>query len=97
MSKMDVNNFVVWRFASQRGWAVSYEEIADATGLSVSQVGNAIQRKGWGGRIGKGRNKDNGVGQSYYQFKRGANADINRLDLTLLMAGGILPPGLEEQ
>lgn len=50
--------FAIWRYAHPREWDCSYDEIADATGLSYNQVNAAISFKGWGGRIGRGRRSD---------------------------------------
>lgn len=87
MSKLDAQAFLIWRFANPKEWDVSYDQIAEATGLTRRQVDVAIQAKRWGGRIGRGRQEDRGGGPRYSQFKRGANVDINALDLTQLMEG----------
>lgn len=85
--QLEARAFAIWRFAEPRGWDVSYDEIADATGLTESQVKYAIIQKGWGGKIGSG-----GVGrltsEKAHKLHKslGHRFDENALDVVDLMA-----------
>lgn len=51
-AQLNARAFLIWRYAAPRQWDVSYDEIADATGLTRMQVQGIIKRKDWGGRTG---------------------------------------------
>jgi hypothetical protein len=84
MTKLvEARAFAIWRYANRRDWDVSYEEIADATGFERSQVSYIISAKGWGGRIGAGRNggRSTAAATSMREKSRGNRFDENALDL----------------
>ena len=85
MTKLvEARAFAIWRYANRRDWDVSYEEIADATGFEPSQVRYIISAKGWGGRIGAGRNGGGGfspTARAMREKNRGNRFDENALDL----------------
>ena len=88
--QLEARAFAIWRFAQPLDWDVSMDEIADAVGLTRSQVNNAISAKGWGGKIGMGRNagsRDNGIRAAHMLHKRaGRRFDDNALDVVDLMS-----------
>lgn len=47
--------FAIWRYANPRDWNVTYEEIAEATGMTVNQVHWVFAQMGWWGRIKDGQ------------------------------------------
>lgn len=87
--QLEARAFAIWRYAEPREWDVSYEEIADATGLTYNAVNDTIYIKRWGGKIGGGRRDDNTAQRrSMTKFHKiqGHNFDYNALDVVDLMA-----------
>jgi hypothetical protein len=82
--KLEARAFAIWRYANPREWDVSCDEIADATGLTRSQVNTTIGAKGWGGKIGRGRAfrvYNTSQMASLREKNKGHRFDENALDL----------------
>jgi hypothetical protein len=80
---------VLW-YAKPRDWDCSYDEIAEATGLTYKQVNATITRMGWGGRIGMRRRKEKISRERVAKMSRtqGYRFDENALDLVDLIGQG---------
>lgn len=86
-AQRDARAFAVWRYANAQDWDCSYDEIADATGLTHNQVKETFRRENWFGRIGSGsRGGAIGGGRSSKAHRtKGHRFDENALDLCELI------------
>ena len=89
-AQFEARAYIIWRYADPRDWDVSYDEIADATGLTYNQVHGTIQAKGWGGKIGSGsqsaKERITKNTNAIYHKRAGHRFDENALDVVDLMS-----------
>jgi hypothetical protein len=79
--------FAIWRFAHPRDWNVTYEEIGEATGLTVGQVYWVIQAMHWTGNVRDGQKAGISSRTAYkVSGARGHNRHEEHADLTQIFS-----------